>query len=151
MRVDVVNQTRRTFPSAQVVAVAGRAARLFHLPQRTRVSVTFVGDREMRALNRRTRRINRPTDVLSFPLHRLRDRRRARLVADPDGWVRLGDIVVSLEAAVRTAAARGVTRADECSFLVAHGLLHLLGFDHRAARDERRMDRLTDRLTHHLL
>jgi probable rRNA maturation factor len=97
------------------------------------LSVLMIGDRAMRTLNRRYRGKDRTTDVLSFPLregkfphiqHRL-----------------LGDIVISVPAAVRQARAAGETLHDEIDRLLVHGLLHLLGYDHeRGGRAARRME-----------
>lgn len=95
----------------------------------------------MKTLNRRTRGIRRSTNVLSFPLHRRRPYSR-----DPDGKIRLGDIVVSVPAARRQARARGTTLRREVRGLIVHGLLHLVGFDHRHAREEAQMNRTARRL-----
>ena len=90
------------------------------------LSLVVVSDRKMRALNRRYRGVDRPTDVLSFSL-------REGAGPPPDGL--LGDVVISLETARRQAAVRGER-------LLIHGLLHLLGYDHeRSAADADRMAR----------
>jgi probable rRNA maturation factor len=52
----------------------------------------------------------------------------------------LGDIVISIPTAARQANARQASLLDEVTMLLAHGLLHLLGFDHRTAFERRRMD-----------
>jgi probable rRNA maturation factor len=79
----------------------------------------------MRTLNRTWRGIDRPTDVLSFPS------------TDP-GY--LGDIVIDVPYASRQARARGHRAPREVQLLLAHGLLHLLGYDHET--DEGEMFRL---------
>jgi len=101
------------------------------------VSVLFCGDRRMRSLNRRYRRIDRSTDVLSFP-------------ADPGvepGDVRsrstLGDIVISIPYAARQARRRGQPVSREVDRLLVHGFLHLLGYDHET--DDGEMDALEAR------
>lgn len=93
------------------------------------LSLTLVGDAEIRRLNRRWRAKDAPTDVLSFP-------------AGP--WVGagprlLGDVVISLDTARRQARELGVSLRSELSRYLVHGLLHLLGFDHHRAGDARRM------------
>lgn len=87
------------------------------------VTVVVVGDRAMRTLNRRWRRLDRTTDVLSFSL---RD-------ATPDGRSTLGDIVISAPEAARQAKAAGHGPDREMEILAVHGLLHLLGFNHGRA------------------
>ncbi|HEY3493148.1 MAG TPA: rRNA maturation RNase YbeY [Polyangiaceae bacterium] len=101
------------------------------------LSVLLVDDSRIHELNRLHREKDRPTDVLAFPLDE----------APVEGAPRLlGDIVVSLETALRQARSRKRTLFPEVRFLLAHGLLHLIGFDHGNPRDKRRMDRATRRL-----
>jgi len=97
------------------------------------VTVVFTDDVEMAALNSRYRGKDRATDVLSFPGG-----------TDPDGAVRLGEIVISVEKARRQAAQRHHSLDMEISYLLIHGFLHLMGYDHEAddgemAREERRL------------
>jgi len=95
------------------------------------VSLTLVSDAEIRALNRRYRGVDRPTDVLSFLQGNTPD------CVNPDsGAVILGDIVISAETAVRQAK-NGIER--ELAMLTVHGMLHLLGYDHAAKSGERDM------------
>jgi probable rRNA maturation factor len=92
------------------------------------LSVLLVGDRRIRALNRRWRGKDRATDVLSFPL------------SDPAGiGPVLGDVVMSVETAARRARADGRPIARELERYLAHGILHLLGYDHERPEDARRM------------
>ena len=102
-------------------------------PARARgeVSLAFVGDRAIRALNRRHRRKDVPTDVLSFP-------------ADDPGF--LGDIVIAEGVARRQARRAGHGFGVEARVLALHGLLHLLGYDHEHAADGGRMKALEARL-----
>jgi probable rRNA maturation factor len=110
-------------------------------PARARgaVTVALVPDARVRALNRRFRRKDRPTDVLSFPA----DEHPRQ--APPSGRpALLGDIVISLGVARRQAAAAGHAFGTELRVLALHGLLHLLGYDHE--RDDGQMARLERRL-----
>jgi probable rRNA maturation factor len=103
-------------------------------------SVVLTDDTTIRALNRDYRESDRATDVLSFPLA------DPALLNDPSGEVFLGEIYVSLETA--RAQARDARRAypREVAHLVIHGLLHLLGHDHRTRAERRRMAALEARL-----
>ena len=87
------------------------------------LSATVADDDYVRALNRDYRGIDRPTDVLSFPMEEGAD-----IVAEPDGF--LGDIVLSLPTAQGQAVEYGHSLLRELSFLTVHGALHLLGYDH---------------------
>ncbi|MDA8082423.1 MAG: rRNA maturation RNase YbeY [Nitrospiraceae bacterium] len=101
--------------------------------QRSELSIVFVGDAEMRKLNRLYRQIDRTTDVLSFPLTETGFPRPG----DP-----LGDIVVSMPKATAQAAEYGVSLRDEILRLLVHGLLHLVGYDHeRNTYQKRRMQK----------
>ncbi|MFI5119638.1 MAG: rRNA maturation RNase YbeY [Thermoanaerobaculia bacterium] len=79
------------------------------------LSVLLCGDRRMRSLNRTWRRKDRPTDVLSFPS------------GERDF---LGDLVIDVPYAARQARRRGHPLRREVQILLAHGVLHLLGYDH---------------------
>lgn len=141
MRLSIQNETRGRVPRGLVSSVARRAERLFRLPPYAHIDIVFVSDQTIRTLNRRTRHEDRPTDVLAFPLHHRTATGRHR--RDPDGLWRLGDIIVSVETARRSAHARGVPARLEIAELVAHGVLHILGYDHGTKAERSRMDRLT--------
>jgi probable rRNA maturation factor len=107
--------------------------------ERAELSLVLCDDRTMRALNRRHRGLDRSTDVLAFA--------QDEGPAMPAHGTRvLGDVVISLPTARRQAREQGRTALAEATMLLAHGLLHLLGFDHRTATEERRMKARTDAL-----
>ena len=93
------------------------------VPGDSELSITFIDDQRMRELNRAYRNINRTTDVLSFPQDE-----------GPD-YTLLGDIVISLDTARRHADSYGVTQHDEIKKLIIHGILHLLGHDHKKKKE----------------
>jgi probable rRNA maturation factor len=101
-----------------------RAAARKWIGGREQLSIALVTDREMRSLNRRWRRQDRPTDVLSFPLEEAGA---------------LGDVVISIDTARRQAKEGGWSLASELRRLLAHGILHCRGYDHESAADARRM------------
>jgi probable rRNA maturation factor len=105
-------------------------------PQAT-LSISFVGDAAIRRLNKEHRGKNRPTDVLSFPLYNPLEVRRKNNV---EGERLLGDIIVSVDTAVRQAAEYGATLTHEIERLLIHGLLHLMGYDHEKPGERRRME-----------
>ena len=119
------------------------AARPYELPAGAVVTLAFVDDGEMRALNKRYRRKDRTTDVLSFGERFPRGVKGsdavARLSPDPDGVLRLGDVVISGAQAARQARRRRSPLGEEIAFLAAHGVLHLLGFDDQTPRGYREM------------
>lgn len=90
------------------------------------ISVSFVDDDEIHQLNRHFRKIDRPTDVLSFPL----GENGVYDVNNDTGAKLLGDIVISVPTAERQARTYGHSLQREIGFLTVHSMLHLLGYDH---------------------
>lgn len=92
------------------------------------MSLSIVGDRMMRQLNKKYRQMDDTTDVLSFPL--AVNHTADNFVAPPDGKLHLGDIVISYPQAREDAACEEKLVDDKIDELVEHGLLHLLGNHH---------------------
>ena len=99
------------------------------------VSVTFVDNEGIRAINKEYRDIDRETDVLSFPMTNDGE----DFTVDPEtGCYMLGDIVLSLEKAITQAEEYGHSFKREVAFLTVHSMLHLLGYDHERSEEEER-------------
>ena len=125
----------------RAVRAPGLAAWLARVaPARARgdLSLAIVPDTRMRALNRKYRRKDQATDVLSFAASAPRPWALAPRV--------LGDIVIAAGVARRQARDAGHSYAVELKVLALHGLLHLLGYDHHDPADGGRMARLERRL-----
>ena len=119
-RVHIAWQKKPAQPTAEVIRRVICKALEKLGEGRNEVHVLMTDDRSIRELNRRYRNADRATDVLSFPNHDLL----------PTGEVLLGEIVISVEAARRQAAAAGHSERREIEELALHGTLHLLGYDH---------------------
>jgi len=105
--------------------------------QNAEVSVSFVSNQEIRSLNKTYRQKDSVTDVLSFPLT---DEDGTREINTETGFIMLGDIVISIETAVKQANIYGHSLSREIGFLTVHSMLHLLGYDHeKSPLDERIM------------
>jgi probable rRNA maturation factor len=104
------------------------------------ISVVLVSDRTIRALNRRFRGLDRPTDVLAFPLG------EGLTEGEP-----FGDIVISHETARRQAREYGAGLEQEVLRLTVHGALHLCGYDHQERNEAARMHRLSRKLLKELI
>jgi probable rRNA maturation factor len=98
------------------------------------LSIVLADDALLRALNHEWRGVDKPTNVLAFPA--------LAAAAAPGAPQLLGDVVLSFETVAREAAEQEKPLGDHLAHLVAHGVLHLLGFDHQAAANARRMERL---------
>ncbi len=89
------------------------------------ISLSYVDEDEMHALNKEWRGIDRTTDVLSFECDSAFDED----IPD-DMTLELGDIILAPEVIARQAPGFGNSPADECRLMLVHGMLHLLGYDH---------------------
>lgn len=94
------------------------------------ISLTFVSKEEIRDLNRTYRDIDKPTDVLSFPLIEDFDE------IDPEEDIMLGDVVICLDKAEEQAKEYGHSREREIVYLFVHSICHLLGYDHMTYEDK---------------
>ena len=107
---------------------------------RATASVVLTSDARIRDLNRDFRETDEATDVLSFPLT------DPDTLSAPSHPVFLGEIYVSIETARAQARAARRPYPREVAHLVMHGLLHLLGHDHRSGAERRRMAAVEARL-----
>ena len=98
------------------------------------VTITYTDNEEIRKLNSEFRNIDKETDVLSFPMQEFKNgfpTMNLDVEKDPEtGRIYLGDVVLSVEKATAQAEEYGHSFEREMSFLVAHSVLHLLGYDH---------------------
>ena len=102
------------------------------------VSVSFVSNNEIKNLNKIYRNKDSVTDVLSFPL----TSEDGTVELNPEtGAVQLGDVVISLETAVKQAQNYGHSLEREVGFLTVHSMLHLLGYDHETSQLDQRIMR----------
>lgn len=99
------------------------------------VSVTIVDNDEIHSINLKHRGIDRPTDVLSFPLIDF----EKETLPDDGSKIYLGDIIISIEKAEEQAKEYGHSLDREIGFLTAHSMLHLLGYDHMVEDEEKIM------------
>lgn len=140
-RAPIVHVTTRGGPFAGVssAVIRGRAEKMLHHLDLASVelSVALVDDATIQELNRDYRRKNKPTDVLAFP-------QVEPVPEHVEGLI--GDVIMSIETAEKQAKKHKRTLLDELTMLLAHGLLHLLGHDHRTDAEEREMTARTREL-----
>jgi len=111
------------------------------------MGLTITDDATIQEMNRQYRGVDAPTDVLSFPLlepwevrpQKAQPPPGPKFVAPPDGVLHLGDVVVSLPRAREQAAEFGHSLERELSYLIVHGILHLLGYDHQEPHEQQEM------------
>ena len=143
MQVDVSTQVTdlRGISTEQVALWARAVLEALEVPDEVELSILLADDEAVHDLNRAWRGVDRPTDVLAFPM---------REGDGPSGPL-LGDVVLSIDTVARQAVEQGHSFRAEFLFLLIHGILHLLGYDHRTGEEAAAMDALTRRIWHQLL
>lgn len=115
----------------------------FSLPGSVHVDLSIVDEEDIRQLNKDSRGIDSVTDVLSFPYLEVKLPFKSGdypYDIDPEsGEILLGDIVLCYQRMSEQSAEYGHSKERECCYLVLHGLLHLLGFDHIDESDKAKM------------
>jgi probable rRNA maturation factor len=150
MKVYIRNQQRLIKVNQQkITSLLRKALHLLGL-HRVELSIFLVNDRRMRILNRQYRGVDSTTDVLSFPQNDnppLPPFTKGGLGGITKlGYLKsnivLGDIVINLHKAKRQAAEDTLTFNEELRWLLIHGLLHLIGYEHeKSGYDEKKMRR----------
>lgn len=120
-----------------VTALLQHAIKEEGLTGETEVSITFMSDEDIQEVNKEYRGIDAPTDVISFALEELAEGEVAIIVEGMPTI--LGDIIIAVPTARRQAEDYGHSFKREIGFLALHGLLHLLGYDHMTADEEKKM------------
>ena len=106
------------------------------------ISITLTDNDEIQVINSEHRGIDKPTDVLSFPMLEFDEDGQIidnEFEYDENGAIMLGDIVISLERAKEQSEEYGHSLDREIAFLCAHSMLHLLGYDHVNSEEEEKI------------
>ena len=152
MSIEVLNECGADVDETELVAVARHVLDRMGVSRLAELSISLQDVAEMERLHVQHMDLPGPTDVLAFPMDEL-DLRGSRGV--PQGSVvedddlpptLLGDVVLCPEVAERQAQEAGHSTADELRLLTAHGVLHLLGFDHATPEEHAEMFGLQDEL-----
>jgi probable rRNA maturation factor len=97
------------------------------------ISIVFTDNTEIEELNNTYRKIQKPTNVLSFPM--LSNNDDDNEIISPETNL-LGDVVISVETAIKEATQANITLEQRISQLLIHGILHLVGYDHEQGEEE---------------
>jgi len=148
METLIINQQNKVNYTRELQQVINRVlkatAKITKLPANSEVSIMITDNSYIQELNFIYRNINQPTDVLSFAMNELGG-------DEPEyDWGHevnvLGDIVISLEQAVIQSEEYGHSLKRELGYLVAHGMLHLLGYDHETDEEKIIMRNLEEKI-----
>ena len=135
MSIEINNESAVEVDEAAVQRLITYALDQLHVHPDAELAIVFVDEAAMEQLHVQWMDEPGPTDVLSFPMDELRPGTEER--PTPAGL--LGDIVVCPQVAIVQAETAGHSTLDEILMLTAHGLLHLLGFDHAEPAEEKEM------------
>lgn len=127
-------------------------------PYEAQVSILITDNEEIHRINREQRGIDRPTDVLSFPMVEYETpgdfgflEEEGDDCFEPDsGELMLGDIVISADKVAEQAREYGHSAKREYAFLIAHSMLHLMGYDHMTEEEAAVMERLQEEILQQL-
>jgi probable rRNA maturation factor len=136
LRIELRNEVGAPLDPALLRKVARRVVAAEGLVGPHLLAVHLLDDAGLRAANREQRGVDAPTDVLSFPLLPEFQQGATEFALPPDAPRHIGDVLISYERATAQAAEYEHPVEREVSYLLAHGVLHLLGYDH-VAEDER--------------
>ncbi|MCR5271682.1 MAG: rRNA maturation RNase YbeY [Lachnospiraceae bacterium] len=128
-----------------------------NFPFEAEVSLTLVNNERIHEINKEFREIDRPTDVLSFPLIEYAGAGNFDKIEDSDdnfnpdtGEAMLGDIIISVEKVYEQAECYGHSPMREYAFLITHSMLHLMGYDHMTPEEasvmEQKQKNILDKL-----
>lgn len=131
MAIDIGNETPADIDLPEVVALAEHVLERMHINPAAEVFIRFIDEAAMTELHLRWMNLDGPTDVMSFPMDELKPGQ------DEAGM--LGDIVICPGVAAEQAKAAGHSLSDEILLLTAHGLLHLMGYDHHEPEEKEEM------------
>ncbi|MCG2691057.1 rRNA maturation RNase YbeY [Candidatus Parcubacteria bacterium] len=126
--IEINNKTKSRIDLNLVKKIADNFLKT-HKNRNCEVSIAFVGDRVIRKLNRNYRKIDKVTDVLSFP----------------GEGIFLGEVIIDYAQIKRQAREFGSSVNDELVFILVHGLLHLLGYDDKTEKGAKEMERLGEK------
>jgi probable rRNA maturation factor len=137
MTIEITNKSGELVPTEAVRTLLQNSLTELKLNPECEVNLVFVDIAEMTELHIKWMDEGGPTDVLSFPMD---------IPADESEAVTLGDIVISPVVAAQQAGTAGHSTDHEIFILAAHGLLHILGYDHANTEDEKIMFALQEDL-----
>lgn len=145
MTVELNNESGVEIDQQRLVALAEFVLRELRINPLAMLSVLLVDEEAMAAYHKQWMGEDGPTDVLSFPMDELRPGDDG-VEDDSSVEVVIGDVVLCPQVTIRQAGEHGRSAEQETDYLLTHGILHLLGFDHATVAERTEMFGLKDRL-----
>lgn len=135
MSIEVFNETDVDVDLSEFSALGEYVLEQMHVGSGTDLNILFIDAEAMEELHVKWLDLPGPTDVMSFPMDEL----RPGTAQSPSGPGILGDVCICPEVAAAQAQAAGHSTVEEMLLLATHGILHLLGYDHADAAQEKEM------------
>ena len=110
------------------------------------ITVTFTNPKNIQSINKEYRNIDRPTDVLSFPMYQKEELDKKKKKKDFQYQDILGDIVISIPKVEEQAKEYGHSFERELSYMLVHGFYHLMGYDHIEEEDKKQMRKKEEKI-----
>ncbi len=143
-KVNVFVEPHYPLRRAQLSRACIKTLEKMNVKGKVEISVSVIGDRKMRKMNKDFRSIDEPTDVLAFP-YTLADSRTKDFVNPPtQKYLNFGEILISYPQLLNRSTKESVLVDDMANILVVHGVLHLLGYDHDKPDEATKMEQLED-------
>ena len=144
MDLEIYDETQKVSPAKlqMIEDLLNFAGKYIDLPDNTEMSVTLMDNERIHQINKQYRGVDKPTDVISFAIEEENpDELDIILPEDADFEMpkNIGDIMISMDKVAEQAEYLGHSQDRELGFLVVHGFLHLNGYDHMKASDEKEM------------
>ncbi|MCL1907073.1 MAG: rRNA maturation RNase YbeY [Propionibacteriaceae bacterium] len=139
--IDLNNESGMKVDERKLIQLALFTYKILHIDPEAEMSIQLVDEETMSAYNQKFMGEEGPTDVLSFPMDELRPGSDDELA---EGI--LGDVVLCPAVTRRQAEVAGRSAQEEAEYLLVHGILHLLGFDHGEPEEKRQMFTINDQV-----
>ncbi|MEA2097722.1 MAG: rRNA maturation RNase YbeY [Patescibacteria group bacterium] len=123
----IKNFTKQKFDKRYLNKITEKTLEIAKLKKSTEISLVMIGEKRIRLLNKKFRRIDKVTDVLSFG----NEEAEAKFVNPPNDVLYLGEIFICQVQAKKQAKEKKHSVKKEMTILLIHGILHLLGYDHK--------------------
>ena len=145
-------QDVRSIDLDELHRIAADILRFMKCPEHAELSIALVDDKEIHRLNRQYRGIDRSTDVLSFAQQEIVETQQVQLQIDGSSLpMMLGDVILSVETTQQQAQEHGQSFENELYFLLTHGILHLLGYDHQTDKEADVMENVEQQIIRHVM
>ena len=127
-----------------LISIATTTLNTVNVKGKIELSISVIGDRKMRKLNKEYKGVDAPTDVLAFSYSLDSDQKEFSVPGAK--YLNLGDVAISYPQLLDRAAKEEMLVDEMAMVLVIHGVLHLLGFDHEKVDEAEKMEALEDKI-----